>query len=136
MANITITGANVVPAEGYGFVDKVAGATLTRGMPCYVSATTGQALIADANDTATKAEVVGIALQDAAAGQPVRLMTSGTLAFGTVLTAGTVYVVSATAGAIAPYADLTTNDFVSILGVATSTSNLRVNLINSGIQKP
>lgn len=136
MANLTMTGANVVPAEGYGFIDTIAGATITRGVPCYTSATTGQSLVCDSNDTAAKASCVGIALQDAAAGQPLRLMTSGTLGLGAILTVGTVYCLSATAGSICPYADLTSNDYVTILGVATSTANLAVRIINSGIAKP
>jgi hypothetical protein len=136
MANLSITAANVVPVDGYGFVDTVAGATITRGTPCYESATNGQSLICDANDTALKATVKGIALQDAAAGQPLRLMVSGNLGLGAILTVGTVYCLSATAGAICPYADLTTNDYVTILGVATTTSNLQVRLVSAGIAKP
>ena len=136
MANLTMTGANVVPVDGYGFVDTTAGATITRGVPCYESATTGQSLICDSNDTAVKATCKGIALQDAAAGQPLRLMTSGNLGLGAILTVGTVYCLSATAGSVCPYADLTSADYVTILGIATTTSNLAVRIVNSGALKP
>jgi hypothetical protein len=53
------------------------------------------------------------------------------LTFNAVLTAGTIYVQSATAGGIAPAADLASGHHVTILGVATSTTNLEMCLTNS-----
>jgi len=37
---------------------------------------------------------------------------------------------------VAPYADLTTNDYVTILGVATTTALLEIDILISGVQKP
>jgi hypothetical protein len=54
---------------------------------------------------------------------------------GATLAVGQIYVVSATKGAIAPYADLVTNDYVIILGVATTTSLLRQLFSPTGVQK-
>jgi hypothetical protein len=49
------------------------------------------------------------------------------------MTAGKLYVVSATAGGIAPSADLTTGWRTSLLGIAISTTILDMYIINSGI---
>ena len=52
-------------------------------------------------------------------------------------TIGTVYVLSAAAaGGIAPWADLVSTDIVSVLGVATATTELEIKLLNSGAAIP
>ena len=136
MADISITAANVVPSEGYSFLDGICGATIPAGDVAYTSATTGKWLLADNNDTALKAAVTGIALTSGVDTQPQRLINSGTLAVGSILTVGTVYCLSSNAGKICPYADLDSGDYVTILGVATSATTLRVAIRASGIQKP
>jgi hypothetical protein len=137
MANIAITAANLIPAEGYSYQDGIAGATFVPGDVAYTSAVNGQFLLADNNDTAVKAAVTGIALTAAVAGQPLRLRTGGTAAVGAVLTLNdAVYCLSSDAGKICPYSDLGSGDYVSIIGVPLSTSSLRVAIRNSGIQKP
>jgi hypothetical protein len=70
-------------------------------------------------------------LHAAASGQPIRYQTSGTITVGGTMTAGKIYVASATAGGIAPSADLTTNWRTSIIGVATSTTVLTLGINNS-----
>jgi hypothetical protein len=136
MANLTITAANVVPVTGYGFSDMIAGEAVTRGQPVYENAAdSDKAYVADAN-TLAKITVKGIALNDAAASQPVRVLISGSLGFGAILTVGKIYCNSATAGSICPSADLTTGDYVSILGVATTTGNLKVQILNSSALIP
>jgi hypothetical protein len=136
MANLSITAANIVPVTGYGFADMIAGEAVTRGQPVYENAAdSDKAYVADANVVA-KSTAKGIALNDSAASQPVRVFTSGNLGFGAILTVGQVYCTSATAGSICLYSDLTTADYVTILGVATTTSNLKVQILNSGIAKP
>jgi len=43
---------------------------------------------------------------------------------GATLAVGTVYAVSATKGAIAPIADISSTQFVTVLGIATTTALL------------
>ena len=136
MADISITASNLIPATGYGFVDGVAGATIPAGDLAYTSAVNGQFLLADNNDTAVKAAVTGIAAASAVSGQPQRLITSGNVAVGSILTVGTVYCLSSNAGKICPYADLDSGDYVTIVGVATAATTLKVAIRVSGIQKP
>lgn len=138
MADLTITVANVVPGTGATQQSGTAGEAITIGQCVYLKAADGKIYKAQADGTAGEAAAVGIATTTAAAaGQPISYQTSGTLAFGAILTKGEIYLVSATAGGIAPEADIvTTGHYVSILGVASSTSNLSVKLNASGITIP
>lgn len=135
-ADLTITAANVVPATGYQFTDGVAGETITRGQTVYLKASDSRWWKSQADGTSAESTVIGIALQDAGAGQPLRVQTGGDLGVGAILTVGQVYVVSATAGGIAPYSDLASTNYVSILGVASSTSNLKLKIFATAVAKP
>jgi len=129
MADVTVTAADVVPGANAVYRDGIAGATVTAGQVCYVDATDGRVKLADANASAATANAVGIAVNGASSGQPVRLVVEdddftvgGTVAKG-------VYVLSATAGGIAPVGDVTTGWYPVVLGVAISTSTLIVKLV-------
>ena len=135
MADLSITTTAIIATDGYGFNDMVAGETVARGKPVYTKAADGKAWLAGCEGTSAVATVTGICLNDAAASQPVRVMISGNLAFGAILTVGMIYVLSAS-GLIAPHSDLATSDYVSVLGVATTSSNLRLAIINSGVEVP
>lgn len=63
-------------------------------------------------------------------------MTAGTLTIGGTVVVGTVYVVSATAGGIAPSADLATGWYTTILGVATTAAKLSMGLKASSVAVP
>jgi hypothetical protein len=56
--------------------------------------------------------------------------------YNSAFTVGQVYVASTNAGGIAPYADLGSGDYVTILGVATTATNLKLSINQSGIAKP
>ena len=130
MADVTVTAANVVPAAGATLEKVTAGATITAGQVVYKDTTDANKVkLADADAQAT-ALVAGIAVGGAANNQPLFIVTKGDISFGAIFTAGHTFCASTTPGGIAPEADLLTGDFKSILGVTTSTSNLRVNLIN------
>jgi hypothetical protein len=132
MADVTITAASVLQVNG--IADQyLAGETLTQGQPFYVLAADNKAYKADNNAAAAAAAVKGIALNCASAGQPVRGQRNGQITIGGTLVKGTIYVLSATAGGIAPAADLASGNRVSILGVASSTTVLDLSLVNTGI---
>lgn len=138
-ADLTITVANIVPVAGYDAETAfVAGATITRGQVVYLDSTTSTWKLADADLSAAAAGsvAIGISLSDVVATQPMLVQKTGDLGFGAILTVGQVYCLSATAGGICPYADLTTNARVTILGVASTTSNLKLKTWASGIVKP
>ena len=131
MSDISITAANVDEGTEIGKETGVAGATITAGQSLYLGSN-GKLLLADA-DTESKAVCRGIALHGASEDQPITYKRAGTLDMGATLVRGTVYVVSTTAGGIAPWADLSSGDYVTILGIATTTAILTINIQVSGI---
>lgn len=134
MADLTITAANVDPVDGYTSVTVIAGAAITAGQVCYLD-TSNLAQLSDANASAVTAAVKGIALNNAAANQPVTLMTAGDLDVGASLTVSETYILSATAGGIAPIADLASGWYVIHLGIATAADNLRLRIFDPDAQK-
>ena len=134
MADLTITAANVIAAPGARRKNGTAGATITAGQPVHLSPTTGRYILSDAD-----AEGIGdvtefaVALHGASDGQPLQVILSGDLTLGAVMVAGTTYCISDTPGGIAPRADLAAGDDVIVLGVARSTSVLKMKPIISGV---
>jgi hypothetical protein len=120
MADLTITAANVVVATSVA-LDKnsFAGETITAGQAVYKKSSDSKWWKAQADGTAEESGVgvsYGIAVTGASAGQFIVVCTGGgTVTLGTG-TAGTLYVVSATAGGIAPIADLVSTNKLTILG--------------------
>ena len=123
MANLTVTAANVAIGGDTARVRAVTvGEAVTQGEPVYFNPSDSKYYLAEAGDVVAKSVATAIVLTPAAADGRAVVATEGLVNVGATLSAGEIYVVSATAGAIAPIADLTTGDFVTILGVATSTS--------------
>lgn len=125
MADLTITAAQVLPDSTGDSYTGTAGGTLTAGQAVYLDDTVNTVKAADANASAATARAIGIALHAATAGQPIRVQRAGDVTLGTG-TAGTIYVVSANAGGIAPAADLASGHYVTVLGVGITGSKLRM----------
>lgn len=136
MADITVTAGNVVQGTDAVTGDGTAGETLTAGQVVYRKASdSGKFWKAQCDGTSAEATCVGIALNGGSAGQPIRIQTAGGINPGGTVAVGTVYAVSATAGGIAPITDLTTGHYITTLGVGTTTSNIKLSLLVSGVQK-
>ena len=136
MADLIITAADVLTTTSTRTYTGVAGATVTAGQPVYSDATdSGKYKPADA-DADASSRAIGIAVHGASNGQPLTVAQYGNLTISAVMTAGEVYAVSATAGGIAPVGDLVTGNYVTVLGVATTTSNLQLGTIYSATAKP
>lgn len=98
--------------------------------------TAGQSLIMSANGTLNPAQAdvlanvqgyAGVSLNPADPGQTVSYIVSGNYASGATASPGDLAVVSAaTAGGLAPIADLGTGNAVQIVGIFTDTSNIRM----------
>jgi hypothetical protein len=130
MANISQTPANVAPGGSSLKTDKVQyGEAVTQGMPLYKH-TDGKYYQCDANDGIAKANCVGIALTPGGAdgpgiiGLPASSSGKALINLGATLVVGELYAVSATKGAIAPIADITSTQFPTTLGFAVSASLL------------
>src|SRR2546430_2343743 len=108
MANLTITPANVLASATALTASGVAGATITAGQTIYKDATDSKKLkLSDANLSAATAAVDGIALNAASSGQPVSyVFQDDAFTPGATLVVGETYVLSGTAGALCPVADL------------------------------
>lgn len=135
MADVSVTATSVAVASDTVIERGFAGATITAGQTVYLSSS-GTWLLADANASATTANVQGIALNGAASGQPVAVAVGGSLNPGFTVTVGAVYVLSATAGGIAPVADLATGWYTGIVGVGITASNLRLIMFRAGVAVP
>jgi hypothetical protein len=134
MADLVITAASVVAGSTARITEGTAGVALTAGQVVYQEASTGLMKLCDCNSATAEVRVPkGIALHAAAANQPVAFLTQGPITIGATVTAGTTYFVSGTAGGIRPAADNTTGDYVSIVGIATSTTVIDVLFHQSGV---
>ncbi len=131
---LVIVPSTLIAGTGATFGSGTSGGTITAGMPVYIDASDSNKVKAcDAYASDAAAAAVGISLHASLAGQPIKYITGGNLAFGVLLTTGTIYVVGgATAGDINPAVDLATNYRTTILGVATSTSIMALNIVASG----
>lgn len=134
MADVSLTAGNVVASAGAARLGGTAGATITAGQIVYLDPSDSKFKLLDADSLpAGGVTAVYMALNGAANNQPLNVLKSGDVAAGSVFTAGTTYVVSDTAGGIAPQADLTTGDSVIVLGVAKSATTLAFKPIISGV---
>lgn len=134
MTDIVITAANVIAGSNASVVQGTLGATVTAGQVLYKDDTDSHWKLADSNSATVAARTPqGIALNGGSAGQPVRVHLSGDVTIGAALTAGVAYYLSDTPGGICPVADVGTGEYSSIIGIAASTSVLKVNITSSGV---
>lgn len=113
------------------------GATIAVGDPLYLDAADSKYKLADSNNTSAIATVRGIALTPGVdAGYGYLMRTGSVICVGSTLVVGTTYVVGSTAGTIVPITDLTTGDYVSIVGTASTSTQLDLDINATNIVKP
>ena len=134
MADLTITPADVARYSGARSVHGIAGETIAAGQTLFLH-TDRKVYKADAS-TAAKAAAVGVALNGASADQPVTYLAGGGLDPGAAVAVGTVYGVTDTAGGIGAVSERAAEDFITILGVAVTTSRINVAILRSGVAIP
>lgn len=128
MADISITAANVVAGSGATKQNGTAGATITAGQAVYKDSS-NKFQLADANSaTEIARRAIGIALHGASNNQPLTILTAGLITIGGTLTAGVAYYLSDTPGGICPVADIGSGEYVCLLGIATTTAILNVDI--------
>lgn len=135
MAAISPTAASVVKAAGSTTATGTAGETITAGMSLYLGAD-NKIYKAQCDGTANQAACIGIALTGSSLDQPITYLSSGGINLGATLTVGETYVVGTAFGGINPIGDLVSTNYVTILGIATTASNLAVDIQVSATQKP
>jgi len=134
MADLTITAAQVQPGAGSSHTPGTLGETLVAGDLVYLKAADSRLWKTDA-DAAASAAAVGIMLCGGAAGQIGAYQSAGTLTIGAgaSVAQGQTYVVSGNAGKIAVESDLTTDDYVTILGVGNDADGIELDINVTGI---
>lgn len=129
-----MTPASVQTVSG-GTFDGTAGETIAAGQAVYQDAADANKLkLAHAAGAVELAAVRGIALHGSLANQPLRIQTGGVITIGATLVLGEPYFLSQNAGGICPSADLGGSEFVSFIGIATTTGQLTLQFINSGVE--
>ncbi len=127
MADIVITAANVVPSAKARIWREVAGVAIAAGQVIYRDPEDGhKAKLADANSGSAPARAPeGMAINSAAAGQEVSYVKEDAeLTLGAVVSNGTVYVLSATPGGVAPAGDLAAGWYPCVLAVGISATKV------------
>lgn len=118
----TITATQVAWVRGVRPRTVRGGAAITAGQVVYKNTATNEHELADA-DTDTASEVAGVAISDGQDGRDMLIAPPGAVYnCGFTTTAGTIYVLSTTAGGIAPEADLASGDYVVVLFVGNGTA--------------
>jgi hypothetical protein len=141
MADITITASNVVAGTGVPTKTGIAGATIAAGDIVYLdTTTTGKWQLADSDAATAEARgltgSIGMALNSAALNQPIVVQTEGPVTVGAVLTAGQALYLSDTPGKLCPLADDVGGDYITLVGLASSTSVLNIDFQYSGVASP
>lgn len=138
MADYSVTASSVL-ASGTGTkVTGTAGATLTAGQSLYADASDSNKLkLADANASLATATLAGIALHGATSGQPITYCTADDdFTHGlSGVAAGDIIILSATAGALAPAADLATGMFPVVAMVAKSSTKAHFRITQGSVAK-
>lgn len=122
-SDVSVTAANVRISADAQVITGLFGESITAGQGVYQSSTDARFYLADMN-AAGKTGFVGIAVNGGAAGQPALICAEDpnfTPGF-TLSTSAPIYVASATAGGIAPSADVTTGWFTTVIMVAKTTT--------------
>lgn len=133
MADLVVTATAVVQGANTPTKRGTLGETVTAGQAVYLKTADQLIYKADANVTAAEAVVVGIALNGGVAGQRVAYQTGGRITIGATTNVGTVYMLSATAGGICPYADLVGTDRTTRIGWAPTNATLDINILPTGL---
>lgn len=111
------------------------GATIAAGQAIVRSG--AKYVLADANASATLANAEGIAVTPGV-NDGFGIMASGgdVVLVGTTMVVGETYLLSPTPGGIMPNGDRATGDYVTRLGVASSTTRLSLSVQATGVQVP
>jgi hypothetical protein len=133
MADLLITAASVLASANGVIARGTAGATITAGKTLYLDTADNRLKLADANGTTPANTVRGIALNGASDGQPVNYLTEDpNFSPGATLVPGTTYILSGTAGGIAPDSDAVSGWTKIVLGVAKTTSVMAMKITTGG----
>lgn len=117
MPDLTITATSVVNVSA-SLGNGIAGEAITAGQAVYLKSADTRLWKAQCDGTTEEGTPVGIALNGGSAGQTITYASLGEINIGATTVKTTTYVLSATAGGVAPQADLTSTNKIVRLGYA------------------
>lgn len=137
MADMSITAADVhlVSAGEATYVQF--GEAVTAGMAVYLKASDEKYYKADC-DAVDTAAIVGVTITGGEANGwgYIATIRGQEVDIGGTVTVTEEYVVSDTAGLIMPASDLTSGQYYSLVGVGSTSTNIVLGLLATGIQHP
>lgn len=134
MADLSITAANVKLSTTQAIAEQgILGATMTAGQVVYLDS--NQTLqLADCSASVSR-NPIGVLLTGGASGDRVYYLKDRTRYItGATMSAYTTYLLSSTAGALMPAADLSTNDYVTPVIFSLSTTLAEIRILDTGVQ--
>lgn len=138
---IAVTPASVAGGTVPQTVTGTFGETVTAGQLVYRKTSDGKFYKADADATAVGANVeidnvYGVAVTGGASGESGTIQRTGDYTCGGTVVPGTVYALSATAGGFTAIGNLVATDYVTVLGIAISTTQIHLLIYPSNVQVP
>jgi hypothetical protein len=128
MADISITAGSVLPSSSASLAEGTAGVTITAGQAVYLDAATGTIKLADNDVSAAVATALGIAVNGASAGQPVKYATRDPqFTLGGTIASGVAVFLTSVAGGIGLAAEVGASDYGVFLGVGIGTNRINLN---------
>lgn len=135
MPDYTVTPANVLASSKATKQTGVAGEAITAGQVVAL-ASDGSIKLHDANGTPPLNTPLAIALHGALTGQPITYAKADPdFQPGFTLVAGDTVIASATPGGLCPDADKVAGWFVTQMGIASSTTKMKLQIVPSGVAK-
>lgn len=133
MADITVTAASARRGAEYTQTTGVTGEAITAGQVVSLDSSDAKVYLSDANSgTSQRKKISGIATHSVtSADQPITYQAAGYFNPGGTVVVGTIYIMSATGGGIAPSTDAASGHTISILGVGYTATLIRLNIFNA-----
>ena len=135
MADLTVTAVRITDTTQFARVTY--GATISAGQVVYVDTADSECKLADCDNSQATAKVKGIAITPGVDGGSGLVATGGNLILvGASMTVGDGQVLSGTAGAIQQDADLATGDWVTQIGRAVTSTEIKLQIQPLDVQVP
>lgn len=134
MAAISVTPGSVLRVDGVVAQGYLAGATITAGQVVYVDSNGVVQVATNATSAGSGvgSSVVGVALNGGSSGQPIDILTNGTVNIGGTAAIGKEYKLG-TAGGIIPVDDTVGGEYSTAVGIGTTAANIKLGFNVSGV---
>ncbi len=133
MADLVPVVADVIKSTGAVTDTGTAGMGILAGELLYLESATQTLKLAIASSAAAAA-AVGIALHSSLTNQPVTYIKGGNIILGCAIAVAETYCVTDVAGDIGLVSDRGANDYMTLLGVGSSITEIELRINRSGVK--